>query len=1076
MNPIVTTRGATRSRRALLIASTCLSCGLAAPAMAQSSVPAMPGPPVYSSVDENNVDLTTGIYRPSVELAAVGPKEDELKFVYSPDTYTSNLSGSIYVTTGVIGTTTYKFYKVSTDSTSAIFIQPPNAAIFSYINSQGQSLVYDAPTQIYTYTNRQGIVYKFAKSPISILGNGDILSKKDLDGRTLTYMYAPCPGSSTCQRLRQVVSNKGYAVWYDYDSTSRLSKITAYNMSVDYCDPNALTCSFSRVWPSSSVTQYPDYKSIAFTDEMNRTLSEIWNGTSATITSPTGKQAVVATDSSNRVTSVSRGGGTWNYSYTTNPTQFVANAVDPLGQGTTYITLLSVGQFQGVYNAVKNFSFGYNTNNGDLTGYSQVGGVAVGYVRDSRSNITQTTLAAKSGSGLPSLVTTSGFDATCATPACNKPNWTKDAKGNQTDYVYDPVHGGVLTVTLPAATAGGVRPQRRYTYTQLPTYAKTSTGTLAQLGSFWVVTGISECATGASCAGTADETKTTISYAGSNNLQPTSVTVAAGDGSVSSTTTTTYDPNGDVVSVDGPLPGSDDTVTYRYDLGRNLVGTISPDPDGTGGPLKRSAVKISYNADGQPTLKEAGIVNGTTDADWAAFSSQQQATTNYDSNGGKASEVITAGGVTYGVTQYSYDIAGRLDCTALRMNSSQWASLPPSACTPQTTGSAGADRITKLGYDAVNRVNKVTDALGTSDQSDERTVTYTISDKAQTETDARGNITTYTYDGFDRLIARAFPSKTVSGNSAACTIGTIAEATDEFGNMVASPSETRTAGDDCEKYAYDRNGNRAAVMKRDGNVIRYAYDALNRNAIKDIPGGTATDVYYGYDLRGLLTFARFVSASGLGISNTYDGLARLSSTTNDMDFAPLTLGYRYDAGGNRTRITHPDGTYFTYDYDALGRATTIKANGASTIATITYDNLGRRAGDTRSGVSTSYGYDSMSRLANLSNDLAGTTNDVTSTFDYNPASQIVKKTRTNDAYAFTGYASVGRPYNVNGLNQYTTAGSATFTYDVNGNLTGDGTNTYTYDVENRMVSATLAAGTTTTIRLVGFGGSPVVTG
>lgn len=343
MNPIATTRGATRSRRALLIASTCLSCGLAAPAIAQSSVPAMPGPPVYSSVDENNVDLTTGIYRPSVELAAVGPKEDELKFVYSPDTYTSNLSGSIYVTTGVIGTTTYKFYKVSTDSTSAIFIQPPNAAIFSYINSQGQSLVYDASTQIYTYTNRQGIVYKFAKSPISILGNGDILSKKDLDGRTLTYIYAPCPGSSTCQRLRQVVSNKGYAVWYDYDSTSRISKVTAYNMSVDYCDPNALTCTFSRVWPSSSITQYPDYKSIAFTDEMNRTLSEIWNGTSATITSPTGKQAIVATDSSNRVTSVSRGGGTWNYSYTTYTTQFVANAVDHAAGSDNLARLSTVG-------------------------------------------------------------------------------------------------------------------------------------------------------------------------------------------------------------------------------------------------------------------------------------------------------------------------------------------------------------------------------------------------------------------------------------------------------------------------------------------------------------------------------------------------------------------------------------------------------------------------------------------------------------------------------------------------------------------------------------------------------------
>lgn len=50
---------------------------------------------------------------------------------------------------------------------------------------------------------------------------------------------------------------------------------------------------------------------------------------------------------------------------------------------------------------------------------------------------------------------------------------------------------------------------------------------------------------------------------------------------------------------------------------------------------------------------------------------------------------------------------------------------------------------------------------------------------------------------------------------------------------------------------------------------------------------------------------------------------------------------------------------------------------------------------------------------------------------------------------------------MNGLNQYATSGSATFTYDDNGNLTGDGTNSYGYDVENRMTSATTAIGAIT---------------
>ena len=42
----------------------------------------------------------------------------------------------------------------------------------------------------------------------------------------------------------------------------------------------------------------------------------------------------------------------------------------------------------------------------------------------------------------------------------------------------------------------------------------------------------------------------------------------------------------------------------------------------------------------------------------------------------------------------------------------------------------------------------------------------------------------------------------------------------------------------------------------------------------------------------------------------------------------------------------------------------------------------------------------------------------------------------------------------NALNQYGTVGTGTLTYDVNGNLTGDGTTSYRYDVQNRLVGVT----------------------
>jgi RHS repeat-associated protein len=61
--------------------------------------------------------------------------------------------------------------------------------------------------------------------------------------------------------------------------------------------------------------------------------------------------------------------------------------------------------------------------------------------------------------------------------------------------------------------------------------------------------------------------------------------------------------------------------------------------------------------------------------------------------------------------------------------------------------------------------------------------------------------------------------------------------------------------------------------------------------------------------------------------------------------------------------------------------------------------------------------------------------------------------RSNDSCAWNGHYNVTRAYTSNGLNQYTASGSATLTYDANGNLTSDGSTSYVYDDENHLVSA-----------------------
>jgi RHS repeat-associated protein len=65
----------------------------------------------------------------------------------------------------------------------------------------------------------------------------------------------------------------------------------------------------------------------------------------------------------------------------------------------------------------------------------------------------------------------------------------------------------------------------------------------------------------------------------------------------------------------------------------------------------------------------------------------------------------------------------------------------------------------------------------------------------------------------------------------------------------------------------------------------------------------------------------------------------------------------------------------------------------------------------------------------------------------------VKRSISNDSYAWTGAYDVSRLYSVNGLNQYVAAGPATFAYDANGNLSSDGSTGFVYDAENRLVSA-----------------------
>jgi YD repeat-containing protein len=102
------------------------------------------------------------------------------------------------------------------------------------------------------------------------------------------------------------------------------------------------------------------------------------------------------------------------------------------------------------------------------------------------------------------------------------------------------------------------------------------------------------------------------------------------------------------------------------------------------------------------------------------------------------------------------------------------------------------------------------------------------------------------------------------------------------------------------------------------------------------------DVYYGWDARGLQTYARFDSPGGEGVINAWDQFGRLAATTLIMDGVGRTIQHHYDAGGRRTRVTHPDSGAFSYSYDSGGALTGLYSGPDTSVplALFAYDAFG----------------------------------------------------------------------------------------------------------------------------------------
>ncbi|MEA3000900.1 MAG: hypothetical protein QOK17_2733 [Sphingomonadales bacterium] len=830
-------------------------------------------------------------------------------------------------------------------------------------------------------------------------------------------------GSLDCSyawRLSGASNGAGYGVAFGYVTDSiAFHSLPATNWykragaTLSNSNVSGATRSIAYSYVSSTVTDVTDAGGRTWritADSANRITGIRYPGSSS-------DDVTVAYTTGGTVSSVTRAGVTTTYSRSVSGSIATTTITDAASHSSTAVADTSKAAITSLTDALSSTTSYTYDSSGRVTRTTYPEGNYVNLTYDGRGNVTETRGVAKSGSGLSDIVSTASYDSSCTNAVtCNQPNSTTDPRGNTTDFTYDSTHGGVTSVTAPAPTSGATRPQTRYAY--------------SVAGGAYRITAVSACRSSSSCAAGSDEAKAAIAYDSNGNA--TSATSGDGTGALAVTTAMTYDGNGDLLTVDGPLSGTTDTVRYRYNGAREAIGVAGPDPDGTGS-LHNPAARTTYDGAGLVTKVEQGTVNSQSDSDWSAFSASQEVDTGYDSYHRPVTQSSISGSTTYGVSQTSYDSLGRVQCAAQRMNPSAWSSLPSDACTLQTAGSDGNDRIVKTTYDNAGQVTLVQSAYGvTGTQADEVATAFTSNGAASSVTDAEGNKTSYVYDGFDRLSQTQYPSTTKGAGT--------------------------SNSSDYEQLSYDANGNVTSRRLRDTHSISYTYDALNRLTVKSVPaspgGASAYSVYYGYELGGPMTYARFGSTSGSGVTNTYDALGRTTSTSTDMSGSARTLSFQYDAASNRTRVTHPDSAYAAYLYDGLDRLSAVWELTNIAIATYGYDAAGRRASASfYGGASSANGYDNVSRLTSLTHDLAGTSYDQTLGFSYTPASQIKQNTRSNDAYAWNGHYNVTRAYTSNGLNQYTASGSATLSYDANGNLSSDGSTSYVYDDENRLVGA-----------------------
>jgi RHS repeat-associated protein len=445
---------------------------------------------------------------------------------------------------------------------------------------------------------------------------------------------------------------------------------------------------------------------------------------------------------------------------------------------------------------------------------------------------------------------------------------------------------------------------------------------------------------------------------------------------------------------------------------------------------------------------------------------------------------------------FSYDERGRLAAISRDGGAEQITFSYDMAGTVSATDAAGGT--TKYFFDHRGLVVKIVDPVGRSAH-----LSFDNHFNLVQMTDPVGQMYQYEYDARDNLISSTDPLGHTTLFAYGGPFNRLTSVTDANGNSMrygydADGNLTTTSYGDgsVERLAYDTLGNPVTWTNRRGRPIDFTVDSAGRITSKTFADGST--VTYAYDTRGNLVSATDATGTTTLDYDANDRLVRITYPTSRF------LEFTYDSAGRRTRMVDQDGFTVNYEYDAVGRLSRLSDGVGALVAQYTYDNAGRLARkDMGNGTYTTFEYDLAGQLLHLVNHAPD--GSVNSRFDYT-YDELGQRTSmaTLDGQWTYGYDGTGQlvhavfasnnpavipnqdlqyvydplgnrirtiingvttEYVTNDLNQYTTVGTASYRYDLDGNLISktDGllTETYVYNDENRLVSVVTPAGTWT---------------